>query len=334
MTFSNRGAIIMKLVDRLCKESPDCGNSVADYGVAEHKDIGNNGKISIPELYNEMECIKPLFEDVMLVNPFEMTRMVVTPYKIGSAHSSCKDSCPLRDDKLGCLCKDAISTGDNRCRYIFTNKVAHLVIAKQIIIQSKVYVLIMNMKLNPSFQFGAHKDYESLECITKISSGLVLDPLTEIFNRKYLMDNIEYIIQSCNTDNRSLCLACIDIDDFKHFNDNYGHAFGDKVLRTVADMMVKATNMLEDVHNIRIGGDEFIIIAEGVNKSRFKSAMTNLCLLVENSKLKFGTEQVGIKISIGVSEMFSDKAFTYKELYAKADKQLYKAKEAGKGCVK
>ena len=324
----------MKLTNRLCNSSPDCGNSITELKIAEHRDINSNGRISVPELFNEMEYVKPLFEDIVLVNPFEMTRMVVTQYKIESAKCSCRDTCPLKDDKLGCLCKDTISTGENRCRYIFTNKVAHLVITKQIIAQGRVYTLVMNMKLNPSFQFGAHKDYESLECITKLSSSLVIDPLTEIFNRKYLMDNIEYIMQSCNTDGRNLCLACIDIDDFKHFNDSYGHDFGDKVLRTVADMMVKATSVLDDVHNIRIGGDEFIIVAEGVNKSRFKSTMTNLCLLVANNKLKFNKEMVGIKISIGVSEMLSDKVFTYKELYDKADKQLYKAKEAGKGCVK
>ena len=62
--------------------------------------------------------------------------------------------------------------------------------------------------------------------------------------------------------------------------------------------------------------------------------MNKLCLMIEDSKLPYENEMVGIRISIGVSEMITDHINTYKELYEKADEQLYKAKEAGKGCVR
>ena len=80
--------------------------------------------------------------------------------------------------------------------------------------------------------------------------------------------------------------------------------------------------------------DEFVIVGVDIDKNRFKAVMNKLCLMVEDCKLPFGNEMVGIKISIGVSEMLSDKIDNYKQLYDKADAQLYVAKEAGKGCVR
>ena len=200
--------------------------------------------------------------------------------------------------------------------------------------QYRNYVLVLIMKLNPAFQFGAYQEAEAIESITRLSSNLVIDPLTQIFNRKYLMDNIDFLMQDCRKQNKNLCLACIDVDNFKRFNDSYGHDFGDIVLKKIAELMVKSTDVIKEVYNIRIGGDEFLIVACGIDKQRFKAIMNKLCLMVEDTKLPYNNEKVGIKISIGVSEMLSDKVENYKELYDKADTQLYVAKEAGKGCVR
>jgi diguanylate cyclase (GGDEF)-like protein len=131
-----------------------------------------------------------------------------------------------------------------------------------------------------------------------------------------------------------LCLACIDIDNFKRFNDTYGHEFGDKVLQNVANTMVSATSVIKEAYNIRIGGDEFVIVGVGIDKQRFKAIMSKLCIMVDSNKLQYKNELVSVKISIGVSELLSDKIDTYKQLYDTADGNLYKAKEAGKGCVR
>jgi diguanylate cyclase len=103
-------------------------------------------------------------------------------------------------------------------------------------------------------------------------------------------------------------------------------------------LIITSAKLISDVFKgslvFRIGGDEFLIIAVGVEKQRFKAIMNKLCFMVEDTKLKYNTESVGIKISIGVSEMIADRVYNYKQQYEKADNQLYLAKEAGKGCVR
>lgn len=294
---------------------------------------GYNGP-NIAELYNEIQMLEPLFEHIMLVNPVEKREITVHEYNLEDSGKPCSLKCPLRDDVCGCLCKDTVSTHEDRCRFVYNKTEAHLVISKIIKLKYREYVLIMIMKLNPQFQFGAFSETEAIDSITKVSSHLVVDPLTNIFNRKYLMDNIGHMMQNARAQGKYLNLACIDIDNFKRFNDTYGHEFGDKVLQKVAEMMKVAISSIEEAYPIRIGGDEFVIVGIDIDKNRFKAIMNKLCILVDDAKLPYGNEMVGIRISIGVSEMLTDRLETYKELYDKADTQLYAAKEAGKGCVR
>ena len=301
--------------------------------------IGSNSSsyingYNVVSLYNEINYLSPLFENIILVNPIEQSIINVTQYGLEDKHLKCTSICPLVNDKCGCICKDTVSTGENRCRFVYDKTKAYLVISKKVKMQYRNYVLVLIMKLNPAFQFGAYQEAEAIESITRLSSNLVIDPLTQIFNRKYLMDNIDFLMQDCRKQNKNLCLACIDVDNFKRFNDSYGHDFGDIVLKKIAELMIKSTDVIKEAYNIRIGGDEFLIVASGIDKQRFKAIMNKLCIMVEDTKLPYNNEKVGIRISIGVSEMLSDRVENYKDLYDKADTQLYAAKEAGKGCVR
>ena len=295
--------------------------------------IGNNISSQV-SLFSQIKVLEPLFNKMMLVNPVEKREIYVHEYSFEDSHKSCMESCPLANDTCGCICKDTMSTGEDRCRFTYTKTAAYFVISKFIKTKFRDYTLVMIMRLNPSFSFGAMSETEAIDNITKVSSNLVIDPLTQIFNRKYLMDNIEYMMKNASSQRIPLCLACIDIDNFKRFNDTYGHEFGDKVLIKVAELMSKSIEVINEGYPIRIGGDEFVIIGIGIDKGRFKAIMNKLCLMVEDTKLPYNNQRVGIRISIGVSEMIADRADTYKQLYDRADSQLYAAKEAGKGCVR
>lgn len=297
--------------------------------------IGNNqSSDNIANIYQQISILKPMFQDVLVVNAVNKTLVNIEQYGITESKSLCTSKCPLASDKCGCICKDTVSTDEYRCRFTYTKSSAYLVISKPLKMKYRQYILVLIMKINPQFSFGGLSDTDAINDITKISSNLVIDPLTQIFNRKYLMDNIIHMMKTSSTKNMCLNLACIDIDNFKRFNDTYGHDFGDKVLQKVASVLKQVTDSLEEAYPIRIGGDEFVIVAVGIDKNRFKAIMTKLCTLIDDTKLPYDNELVGIKISVGVSEMISDHVESYKELYDKADSQLYKAKEAGKGCVR
>ena len=297
-------------------------------------DEGNElQKMNLANLGSAIESIKHLYTDILIINPVNYEILSLSGFKLKRTNNDCRNHCPLAKDSCGCICKDSISNNQKRCRFIYDSLSAYFVISEPIKIHFNELIILFITKLDPTFSFGANKESKAIEDITKVSSNLVIDPLTNIYNRKYLMDNIEYMMRAAEKAQKPLCLASIDVDNFKHFNDTYGHDFGDKVLQKTAELMSKSIEN-RNAYPIRIGGDEFEIVGIGIPKAQFKTLMSNLCIMVENTKLPFNGKPVGIKISIGVAEMQSDKCTNFKELYDVADKHLYMAKEAGKGCVR
>lgn len=116
----------------------------------------------------------------------------------------------------------------------------------------------------------------------------------------------------------------IDIDDFKAFNDTYGHSFGDEVLRAVGKTL--STKFRNNIIG-RFGGDEFIVFARAVSESVVVDKFEDFLKIVGTTEI--GGKQYEIKCSIGIA--WSDRSdIDYSRYFDEADEQLYKAKKAGK----
>ena len=135
----------------------------------------------------------------------------------------------------------------------------------------------------------------------------------------------EYTIEQLNwKDGQIRWLVIIDIDDFKHINDTYGHIFGDQVIRRVAEIMQELVGQRGVIG--RFGGDEYVIVLEKVEtRDQLK---TLLKTIAKELALAFDPK-TRVTASIGVSEYPVD-GNEYEELMRKADKALYLAKEKGK----
>ena len=135
----------------------------------------------------------------------------------------------------------------------------------------------------------------------------------------------EYTIEQLNRkDHSTRWLVIIDIDDFKHINDTYGHIFGDQVIRRVAEIMQVLVGQRGVIG--RFGGDEYVILLEKV--ATREQLKTLLKTIAKEFALAFDSK-IHVTASIGVSEYPVDGA-EYEELMRKADKALYLAKEKGK----
>lgn len=135
----------------------------------------------------------------------------------------------------------------------------------------------------------------------------------------------EYTIEQLNRkDHSTRWLVIIDIDDFKHINDTYGHIFGDQVIRRVAEIMQVLVGQRGVIG--RFGGDEYVILLEKVETR--EQLKTLLKTIAKEFALAFDPK-THVTASIGVSEYPVDGS-EYEELMRKADKALYLAKEKGK----
>jgi diguanylate cyclase (GGDEF)-like protein len=152
-----------------------------------------------------------------------------------------------------------------------------------------------------------------------------VDGLTQIFNRRYFLEQLDREASRAKRYRRELSLILFDIDHFKLINDTYGHLAGDYVLKQLATV-IKGKIRREDIL-ARYGGEEFAIVLP--NAQQFAEKVRKL---VEKAPFKFEETKISVTVSVGVATCSdTDDAAG---LVKRSDEKLYEAKGAGRNCVR
>ncbi|MGV7207313.1 diguanylate cyclase domain-containing protein [Oxalobacteraceae bacterium A2-2] len=170
--------------------------------------------------------------------------------------------------------------------------------------------------------------YKELAQYSKKQQELALhDPLTGLPNRRLLEDRIATVLQHAARQQNKAAVMYLDLDGFKPVNDTYGHAYGDEILKQVAQRLVGCSRKEDTV--ARVGGDEFVIVMGDINAMGDAQEPANK--LIEAVSEPYVVNGVTLKLStsIGIA-IFPDHADRVDALIASADAALYDAKRAGK----
>lgn len=153
------------------------------------------------------------------------------------------------------------------------------------------------------------------------------DALTNLPNRLLLKDRIEHAISTAKREKNQLALIFVDLDHFKKVNDSAGHQVGDQVLRLVAHRIKQ--HLREGDTLARVGGDEFVVLAEKVTSSRTVSTLASRIIQTLVAPIEFNKVFYTVGCSIGISLYPSD-GKKADELLRKADMAMYHAKQNGR----
>lgn len=153
-----------------------------------------------------------------------------------------------------------------------------------------------------------------------------VDALTGLPNRRAFDEKIEELHALFERGNSSYVVALLDVDHFKNFNDEHGHAVGDKVLGFVADIL-RGTQRWTD-HIARYGGEEFVILLPRMAGHKAKFVIDRHREKIEHASLVSDRQQLGVTVSAGVAEVLPGD--TISRVLARADEALYAAKSAGR----
>jgi diguanylate cyclase (GGDEF)-like protein/PAS domain S-box-containing protein len=156
-----------------------------------------------------------------------------------------------------------------------------------------------------------------------------LDSLTQLANRNYIKRELESRFAEINRFNLPFGILFIDIDNFKIFNDTYGHNVGDIVLRFVANTFMTNARPF-DLYG-RWGGEEFIGIIRNINGKDLESLGKRMCSLIAESYILH--DQKKLKITVSIGGTLGIKNDTIEEIIKRADKALYASKIDGKNRV-
>ena len=153
------------------------------------------------------------------------------------------------------------------------------------------------------------------------------DPLTELPNRRYLVERCEAALAEAKRHNQAVALLLIDLDHFKPINDRYGHDAGDQMLRAIAQRLRDHVRAGDAV--ARLGGDEFAVLICGADAEEHARDIARRLLAELAQPVSYGAERLTVTISIGVA-LYPQHAHTFTSLYKAADEMLYKVKARGR----
>jgi len=157
-----------------------------------------------------------------------------------------------------------------------------------------------------------------------------VDGLTQIFNRRYFLEQLDREVSRSKRYRRHLSLIMFDIDRFKDINDTYGHLAGDYVLKQLATV-IKGKIRREDIL-ARYGGEEFVIILPEIDLGNAVSFGEKVRKIVEKAPFKFEDTRISVTVSVGVAAC--EEGDDGSTIIKRADDKLYEAKDAGRNCTK
>ncbi len=174
---------------------------------------------------------------------------------------------------------------------------------------------------------------ERLRSNYEISLSMALtDPLTGLYNRRYLEVHLQKLLNTNETRRKKLGLLMLDIDHFKIVNDTYGHNVGDEVLKEYSQRLADSVRSFDLVS--RLGGEEFVILLPDVTPGRAHSIAERLRTAIADTPFKCDVPggRLDVTTSIG-GAIIESGGHTSTEVLKRADDALYEAKNNGRNCV-
>ena len=165
---------------------------------------------------------------------------------------------------------------------------------------------------------------------SRLETQVSRDPLTALFNRRYLDERFDRILGRAKRYNFPVSLAIIDLDHFKVINDSHGHRAGDEVLKALAALL-QATSRDDDIP-CRYGGEEFVVLLPGMQLDIARKRAEQWREAFGKLPIRAGVAEIRATMSVGLA-CFPDHATSAEALIDAADKALYQAKSAGRNRV-
>lgn len=167
------------------------------------------------------------------------------------------------------------------------------------------------------------------DLISKLSDSAMHDPLTQLPNRRYLESFLSHKIEDFQRFGRPFAVLFADIDNFSHFNNNYGHDIGDAVIKNVAESIKRTVRHTDLVG--RWAGDEYVGIYSITDSSDLPVIGERFRQLMQNTEVICDTKVLNISVSVGITAVLPGD--TINTIVERADSLMYHSKESGKNIV-
>ncbi|MEO7252462.1 MAG: GGDEF domain-containing protein [Arenimonas sp.] len=164
----------------------------------------------------------------------------------------------------------------------------------------------------------------------QLERAVSTDFLTDTFSRRSITEAGSRAVENAIQHKLKFAVAIVDVDFFKRINDQYGHATGDLVLKSIADALRSVCRGTDLVG--RLGGEEFAVLIEGADHEEARMVADSMRLAISSTLIKFKAEPIPVTASVGIACLDPEET-TFDQVLQRADVALYSAKDKGRNCV-
>ena len=246
-------------------------------------------KITMEQAEYEMVCYRKVFNFVRLLDQDKLEKLNAEGLLAAEGGQTKKADLCIGHFCQGCVAMEAFLRKAELCKLEFIGDDIYHIVAKYLEIDGNPYVMELLKKMDKSSLID-RKDHERLiSSLTGYNERLYQDVLTKAYNRRYYEEELKSQMGPAG-------IAMIDLDDFKLYNDTYGHNVGDMALTGVAEAICK--HIRKDDILIRYGGDEFLLLLPHIEEATFQQKLQDICCQISETRLP-GLEDIRLSVSIG-----------------------------------
>lgn len=277
--------------------------------------MNQNVKITRQQAEEESKMLEKVFDVVRFLEGDFLEKMQDDPcvgVKIGMCQ--CYDFWKKNKPCENCISMKAYAEKKQKTKLEFLDADVFLVISRYLEIDDEACVMELVKHLENDTLIDTDGRDKLVGKLKGYQDKLYIDPITGVYNRRYFEDEIRNMQNSAG-------VAMIDLDDFKLYNDIYGHDMGDQVLCIVADVIKDCIRKTDKL--IRYGGDEFLLILSDMVRGTLRGKLLQIQEAIENATIPNCPR---LKLTASIGGVISEDG-KIDEAIAKADQLMYKAKE-------
>ena len=277
--------------------------------------MNQNIKITRQQAEEEAKMLEKVFDVVRFLEGDFFEQMQDDPcigVKIGMCQ--CYDFWKKNKPCENCISMKAYAEKKQKTKLEFLDADVFLVISRYLEIDDEACVMELVKHLENDTLIDTDGRDKLVGKLQGYQNKLYIDPVTGVYNRRYFEDEIRNMQNSAG-------VAMIDLDDFKLYNDIYGHDMGDQVLCIVADVIKNCIRKTDKL--IRYGGDEFLLILSDMVRGTLRGKLLQIQEAIENATIPNCSR---LKLTASIGGVISEDG-KIDEAIAKADQLMYKAKE-------
>ena len=269
--------------------------------------------MTMQQAQTEMELYKKVFTVVRLLDKREF-RLEESDNPGGDMElCHCYDFWKKEKPCTNCIAARAFEEKSVRTKLEYLDSDIYQVTARYVEIDGQPYVMELLRKMDEEFLVDLENRDRLMEKLSGYNEKLYQDALTGVYNRRYYEDRIKKMTASVG-------VAMIDMDDFKIYNDTYGHNAGDLALITTVEAIRRCIRKNDTL--IRYGGDEFLLVLQGISETMFREKLKQIRTEIYNANVPTYSR---LQLSASIGGVMSA-GRTVEETVMEADKFMYLAK--------